>query len=297
MLYRTRPLSGLVAKLPPLNRLSRGTCVQHYSVGSTGGNSRIKHDILEKSLEYVHALGWTENNIAQSVLDLGMPPLSHRLLDRGAVEIVEHFLENKRKHVREHVKEFFAQRHSVQSKDHDISYGVQDGATSDSDGSDASRSSEKAHNGTGTEGGAVDTPNVSQNSGNSHSDYTSGSNSHTHRNNDSYDNGSTGCSGSSNSSSSNSCRDKLEVALHAHMQFLAPYRSSWPAAMALLFDPRNVTYSVRSALGVVEDLCQYADVTASRMNWYTERGLLLGLYTANELYMLADDSENLKDTR
>ena len=59
----------------------------------------MKIDVLNKALLNVSIFGWSEEAIAHAVTDLGLPPLSHTIIERGAVEVVEHFLLKKNKHV------------------------------------------------------------------------------------------------------------------------------------------------------------------------------------------------------
>jgi ubiquinone biosynthesis protein COQ9 len=63
----------------------------------------LRAQILEASLNNVASLGWTQDSIAKGVMDLGLPPLSHRILSRGPIEVVEYFIEKKRAYAKERV--------------------------------------------------------------------------------------------------------------------------------------------------------------------------------------------------
>jgi rpsU-divergently transcribed protein len=63
----------------------------------------LRAQILEASLNNVASLGWTQDSIAKGVMDLGLPPLSHRILSRGPIEVVEYFIDKKRTYAKERV--------------------------------------------------------------------------------------------------------------------------------------------------------------------------------------------------
>lgn len=60
----------------------------------------IRKKILARALAQVPHLGWTDAALVQGVREAtGLSSLAHTMIERGAVEIVEFFLEEKRKHV------------------------------------------------------------------------------------------------------------------------------------------------------------------------------------------------------
>jgi ubiquinone biosynthesis protein COQ9 len=77
--------------------------------GAAGGRN-LRGDILEASIKNVAALGWTQECIAKGVMDLGLPPLTHRVLGRGPVELVEYFIDKKRNYAKERVAALQAKR-------------------------------------------------------------------------------------------------------------------------------------------------------------------------------------------
>jgi rpsU-divergently transcribed protein len=91
--------------------------------------------------------------------------------------------------------------------------------------------------------------------------------------------------------------EQLIQAIELHLQYLQPYRESWPEAMALCMDPRAVSITLPMAFQLTEDLCEVMDVRASYLDWYVERSLLFGLYGVTELYFLTDSSSDLADSR
>jgi len=60
-------------------------------------------------------LGWTQECMVKAVLDLGLPPLTHRVLGRGPVELVEFFIDKKRAFAKERVADLRAQWNSRNS--------------------------------------------------------------------------------------------------------------------------------------------------------------------------------------
>ena len=63
--------------------------------------SDLKEQILRQSFTHVREYGWTDESLLRGIKDLGLSPLNHTIVDRGAVEIVEYFLKEKNKHVKE----------------------------------------------------------------------------------------------------------------------------------------------------------------------------------------------------
>ncbi len=61
----------------------------------------LKEQILRQSFTHVKEYGWTDESLLRGIKDLGLSPLTHTIVDRGAVEIVEYFLKEKNKHVKE----------------------------------------------------------------------------------------------------------------------------------------------------------------------------------------------------
>ena len=86
-------------------------------------------------------------------------------------------------------------------------------------------------------------------------------------------------------------------AIEMHLDYIAPYLSSWPKALALLAQPSQLPHTVQLMTETADDICHYAGMRASRMDWYTDRGLVLLVFCSTELFMLTDYSENMQHTR
>ena len=88
-------------------------------------------------------------------------------------------------------------------------------------------------------------------------------------------------------------RDAIEM----HLDYIAPYLSSWPKALALLAEPSQIPSTIQMMTETSDDICHYAGMKSSRLDWYSDRGLVLAVFCSTELYMLTDYSENMQDTR
>lgn len=222
-----------------VNRISVGRCFLSTETASPNNyGPNLRNDILEASLRNVHALGWTQECIVKAVLDLGLPPLTHRVLGRGPVEVVEYFIEKKRNYAKEQVAALYAD------------WNNQTNSSSDNtDNSTGSSESTQSHD-------------------ESHSDRPGPD------------------------------RDTvLETAIEAHIDFIAPYVSTWPSALATFADPTQASFAMSTALQLADDIVSYGDIQASRGDWYTERMLAVMLYSSTELYLLTDTSPDLQDTK
>eukprot|EP00963_Diacronema_lutheri_P013021 scaffold2195_cov333-Pavlova_lutheri.AAC.6 len=91
-------------------------------------------------------------------------------------------------------------------------------------------------------------------------------------------------------------RDKIKTAVKIRLEMLQPYVNVWPQALAILAQPRNVPGAVSKMAKMVDDIWIVAGDTSEDYNWYTKRGLLAGLYSSTELYMLTDTSPHFEDT-
>lgn len=154
---------------------------------------------------------------------MGLPPHSHRIIDRGATELVEHFLKKKRLFVLEAVK-------------------LKNETPIEPETPDSARDN-------------VESENVIKEN------------------------------------------DLIYIAIEKHLDFIAPYLSSWPSALGHLADPKNVFTTLPIFFQTIDDLCYITEVKTANMDWYTERVQLAMLYTITELFMLTDSSENLFETK
>ena len=104
-------------------------------------------------------------------------------------------------------------------------------------------------------------------------------------------------SDTNNDQNDNIIYNSLNKALNAHIDYLGPYIHTWPGALALMADPMQVPNSISIMDGILVDLINYTNIKTKRMDWYTERALLLLVYSSVELHMISDSSDNFKDTK
>ncbi len=71
---------------------------------------------------------------------------------------------------------------------------------------------------------------------------------------------------------------------------------TWPEALGIQSHPGNMPTAVRQRAELVDDIWHACGDTSTDYNWYTKRGLLAGVYTATELFMLTDYSAGYADT-
>jgi ubiquinone biosynthesis protein COQ9 len=71
---------------------------------------------------------------------------------------------------------------------------------------------------------------------------------------------------------------------------------TWPQALGIQSHPANLPTAVRQRAELVDDIWHACGDTSTDYNWYTKRGLLAGVYTATELFMLTDYSPGYADT-
>ena len=68
----------------------------------------LKRELLDRALNHVAKLGWSDLALAQAATDLGLTPMSSTMVSRGAVELVEHFLGKKREQVSKTMSEMLS---------------------------------------------------------------------------------------------------------------------------------------------------------------------------------------------
>ncbi|RYH18812.1 COQ9 family protein [archaeon] len=66
---------------------------------STTETPDIREKLLSKALEYVKEHGWNEVCLSMAAKDLNLPPLAHRIVEKGAADLVCAFLDRKHMHV------------------------------------------------------------------------------------------------------------------------------------------------------------------------------------------------------
>lgn len=207
------------------------------TAASNSFDGDLRSQIVAHALSLVTVHGWTEKCLAQATMDMGLPALSYRVVERGPVEIVEHFLREKRKFVNEAMDEYLSTA-NISEHFRDSEEPVKE--------DDSSK--------TGDEKIAEESKDFSPDA-------------------------------------------ILQRAIELHIDYLAPHNASWPSAMALLVNPQQIPYSTELALDVAGDLVEYSGLKPMRSDWYTERALLMAVYSSTELFMLSDTSEDFKETR
>ncbi|XP_028304585.1 ubiquinone biosynthesis protein COQ9, mitochondrial isoform X1 [Gouania willdenowi] len=124
--------------------------------------------------------------------------------------------------------------------------------------------------------------------------------------------------------------DFLRDAIETRLRMYIPYIETWPQAMSILLLPHNIPDSLKHLSTLVDDIWYYAgdrstDVSgsyhprspsssahsfltpihhhpdnirpaSSKMNWYTKRAALTGIFNTTELVMLQDSSPDFQDT-
>lgn len=190
-------------------------------------SASIREQILTESLKYVEELGWSNECLVRATKELGLPPLSHRIVRRGSPELVQFLMDRKRSHVQKILQSYEEEK-------------------------------------------ALKEESEEQNNADQEHHHLPLDDLH---------------------------EEQLKLAIMSHLEYIRPYRSSWSEAIAVSLDPRELTYSLPSLFMLIDDLCHFADIKTSRLDWYTERALMLYLYGTSELFLLTDSSENLQDTR
>ena len=179
---------------------------------STSSDFELKQRVLDTALRYVPTVGWTEDAVAMAIKEVGYDSFSHKIVDRGAVDLVTNFMKRKRKHVNTILEDKY-----------------------------------------GKSGSEETTPEKRD--------------------------------------------ERIYAAIEAHLEYISPFIPSWPSALAVLSDPLQVADTVQLMTDVADDICHHAGLKSSRLDWYTDRGLVLAIFCSAELFMLTDYSHNLQDTR
>ncbi|DBA65800.1 hypothetical protein WJX79_001942 [Trebouxia sp. C0005] len=89
---------------------------------------------------------------------------------------------------------------------------------------------------------------------------------------------------------------RVKEGLKMRLEMNAPYIDTWAQALRIRAQPRNVSAAVEQLAQITDDVWHAAGDKSTDYNWYTKRGLLAGVYTATELYMLTDYSPGFADT-
>lgn len=67
--------------------------------------------------------------------------------------------------------------------------------------------------------------------------------------------------------------------------------------MVLPTEPTQLNQTLEIMIDTVDDICHLAGMNSSRLDWYSDRALILLVFATTEMYMLTDYSENMKETK
>lgn len=91
-------------------------------------------------------------------------------------------------------------------------------------------------------------------------------------------------------------RDRISALLRARLELLGPHKEAMRRLAAYLSLPTNLALGSRLAWRTCDAIWYAAGDTATDYNWYSKRGLLLGVLGATSLYWLNDRSEGHQAT-
>lgn len=91
-------------------------------------------------------------------------------------------------------------------------------------------------------------------------------------------------------------RDRVSSLLRARLEMVAPHKEAMRRLAAYLSLPQNLALGSRLAWRTCDAIWYAAGDTATDYNWYSKRGLLLGVLGATSLYWLNDRSEDHQAT-
>jgi ubiquinone biosynthesis protein COQ9 len=91
-------------------------------------------------------------------------------------------------------------------------------------------------------------------------------------------------------------RARLHAALRTRLEMLAPHVASWPQALALAAQPRNLPHALALGAAMVDAVAGALLPPAAGADWYSQRAALAAAYAAAEAAMLVDASEGFAET-
>ncbi|GAB4817878.1 hypothetical protein N2152v2_004924 [Parachlorella kessleri] len=90
--------------------------------------------------------------------------------------------------------------------------------------------------------------------------------------------------------------EKVRTGVKLRLEMNAPYINSWAQALSLQARPDSAARALQQRMDIADIIWHAAGDKSTDFNWYTKRTLLLGVYSATELYMLTDSSPGFADT-
>jgi ubiquinone biosynthesis protein COQ9 len=90
--------------------------------------------------------------------------------------------------------------------------------------------------------------------------------------------------------------ERVKVGVQARLAFLGQFGTSWAQAMALGATPASLPTTLQLLGSAADEVWYWAGDRSTDLNWYTRRGLLVGVISATEVAMLADRSPGQEET-
>ena len=91
-------------------------------------------------------------------------------------------------------------------------------------------------------------------------------------------------------------RERIATAVKVRLQQNSDHREALRRLLSYLALPGNVMLGPKFTYGTADAIWYAAGDTSTDFNFYSKRGLLMGIYTSTSLYWLADQSEGYSDT-
>ncbi|XP_062211499.1 uncharacterized protein LOC133912663 [Phragmites australis] len=90
--------------------------------------------------------------------------------------------------------------------------------------------------------------------------------------------------------------ERLLKLVRIRLEMQVPYISKWPQALSIQSQPANVSTSLKQRAVLVDEIWHAAGDAGSDIDWYVKRTVLGGIYSTSEVYMLTDNSPEIRDT-
>jgi ubiquinone biosynthesis protein COQ9 len=92
-------------------------------------------------------------------------------------------------------------------------------------------------------------------------------------------------------------RQRITALVEARLDIVLPDKEALRRALSVLALPQNLARATRLGWRAADAMWHAAGDTATDLNHYSKRTLLLGVYTTTMTVLMDDDSENAADTR
>ena len=91
-------------------------------------------------------------------------------------------------------------------------------------------------------------------------------------------------------------RERIKAGVNARIVALRPYKEAARRAAAFLSLPQNAPLATTLLWRTADRMWRAAGDTSTDFNFYTKRGILMGVYSSTMLRWFTDDTEDEKDT-